>query len=101
MGAHVTTNKPLATSKCFPYFSCTLSNTAAAFLDRSSLLKLTATNMADATKEASVKAASAAVTPAAVPASEVVTHIAKRMRIQTAPRFNTSFSRLPSAKEEH
>jgi hypothetical protein len=48
----------------------------------SSLLKLTVKNTAEATKLASVSATRAVVTPAAVPLSEAVTHIANKIKIQ-------------------
>ena len=94
-GAHVTTNKPRATSKWEPYLSLNLLNTASAFFARSSLLKLTATNMADATKDARVRAAKAAIMPADVPARDRLTQMATMMKIHTAPKFSTSFSLAP------
>jgi hypothetical protein len=82
-----------------PYRVVNLSYTAAAFCARSSLLKLTDKNTADATKLANVNAANAEVTPAAVPESDAVTHMANRMKIQILPKLSISLSFSVSEKQ--
>mmetsp|Transcript_9540 Transcript_9540/g.20581 ORF Transcript_9540/g.20581 Transcript_9540/m.20581 type:complete len:236 (-) Transcript_9540:344-1051(-) len=96
IGRHVTTNRPRAQSRWSPYFFRTRSMTCSAFLDRSSELVLTTKKTADATNDARVRAARASMMPPAAPAREVVTHIPKRIRIQTAPKLSTSLSLAPS-----
>lgn len=56
------------------------------------MLKLTDKNTADATKLANDNAAKADVTPAAVPESDAVTHMANGMKIQILPKLSISLS---------
>ena len=98
MGAQVTTNIPLTISRFSPYLSRSLLNTAAVFSLLSSRSKLTAINTADATNYANVNAASAKVTPDAIPESDVVTQMANNMKSHNLPKLNISFSFVPSVR---
>lgn len=81
-GEQVTTNRPRATSKLFPYFSWILDIMASLLDFLSSLLNVAVRMMVAAANEARFSAIREEVASAAVPAREAETHIIPSATIQ-------------------
>ena len=88
------TANPRATSRCFPYFSTSLSQSFFIYSFCSDTLTEALINTPDPTKAASVSASRAEATPAATPARDEVTQTVKRRKTQSFPKFVKSYNCL-------